>query len=465
MKAALARTGLLVPALLAEALAAALTMAPGLWPVVALVAGGTAIVVPVSMRRLGRPIRRLVLATAAAAGAVALAVGVHQPARDPGWLPTGSPVSAVLRIESVTPIASNDHAGALTRRLLVRAVLTAATVGGTARPASAPLVVFADRLPLAAQAPGTSIAVVLVVRRAPPDDDVAFTAGTRGSVRVVGRADPVQRAAQALRAGLVRRAGRLPGDGGALLPGLAIGDTSRVSQTLDQAMKDASLSHLTAVSGANCAVVTVAVLGLATLARLPRWARGLAAAGALLGFVVLVTPQPSVLRAAVMAAVALTCLVTGRRAAGTPALAVAVLVLLLGDPWLARNPGFLLSALATGGLLLLTRPIADRLGRVLPRRLALALAVPIAAQLACEPVLVLLQPTVPLAGVLANLAAEPAAPVVTVLGLLACLLLPLIPPLGGGLALLAWLPAAWIAAVARVAAAMPAVPWPVGVAG
>ena len=465
MRAALARTGLLVPALLAEVLAAGLTLVPDLWPAGVAAAVATATLAPVAMRRLRRSVRRLVVATALCAGAVALAVGMQQQTRDPGWLPIGPPVPAVLRIDSVTPIASNDHAGALTRRLLVRATLTAATVGGTTRAAAAPLVVFADRLPIAAQAPGTSIAVALVVRRAPPDDDVAFTAGTRGAVRVVRRADPVQRAAQALRAGFVRRAAALPGDGGALLPGLAIGDTSRVSQTLDQAMKDASLSHLTAVSGANCAVVTIAVLGLATLARLPRWARGVVAAGALLGFVVLVTPQPSVLRAAVMAAVALACLVTGRRAAGTPALAVAVLLLLLGDPWLARNPGFLLSALATGGLLLLTRPIAHRLGRLLPRRLALALAVPIAAQLACEPVLVLLQPTVPLAGVLANLAAEPAAPVVTVLGLLACLLLPLIPPLGGGLTLLAWLPAAWIAAVARVAAAMPAVPWPVGVAG
>ncbi|HET6825509.1 MAG TPA: ComEC/Rec2 family competence protein [Amnibacterium sp.] len=469
MRVALARSGLLVPALVAELLAAGLTLLPGLWvpvtlgsAVIAVVAGALLSRRTFSRTRFGG---RFLIATAVCTGAVALAVGLQQPARDPDWLPTGEPVRAVLRVESVTPIASNDHAGALTRRLLVRAVLLSATVGRVPHPASAPLVVFADRLSTAAQAPGTTVAAVLVLRRAQPGDDVDFTAGTRGAVRIVARADPVQRAAQALRAGLVRRAATLAGDGGALLPGLAIGDTSRVSETLDQAMKDASLSHLTAVSGANCAVVIVAVLGLATLARLPRWARGLTAGAALAGFVVLVTGQPSVLRAAVMAAVALACLVTGRRAMGAPVLAVAVLVLLLGDPWLARNPGFLLSALATGGLLLLTRPIADRLARVLPRRLALALAVPIAAQLACEPVLVLLQPTVPLAGVLANLAAEPAAPVVTVLGLLSCLLLPVAPALGSGLALLAWVPAAWIAAVARAAASMPAVPWPVGAAG
>lgn len=467
MSPALARTGLLLPALAAEAAAAGLTLAPPLWPAgaVAGLAAGGILVVGALRSRVHRNALRLAAASALALAAVAVAVGMQSPARAPDWLLTGRPVPAVLRVESVAPVALNDRAGALTRRLLVRAVLEEATVGGLRHRASAPLVVFADRLSGSAQAPGTTIAVDLLLKRAPPDDDVAFTAGTAGAVRVLAGADPVQQAAQALRAGLVRRAARLLGDGGALLPGLAIGDTSRVSRSLDQAMKDASLSHLTAVSGANCAVVTVAVLALAALVRLPRWARGAVAGLALCGFVVLVTPQPSVQRAAVMAAVALACLVTGRLAAGVPALAVAVLVLVVEDPWLARQPGFLLSALATGGLLLLTRPLADRLGRVLPRRLALALAVPIAAQIACEPVLVLLQPAVPVAGVLANLAAEPAAPVVTVLGLLACLLLPVLPALGGGLALLAWLPAAWIAAVARVASVAPSVPWPAGAAG
>jgi competence protein ComEC len=469
VRTAVARTGLLLPALLAEALAAALTLAPALWPLAAaasaVAAGALLLVAALRPRLRRRRTLRLLVATAVCAGAVGVAVGLQEPARAPAWLPIGSAVPAVLRIESVAPVSLNDRAGALTRRLLVQAVLVRATVSGVARPAAAPLVVFADRLPTAAQAPGTTVAVDLVLHRAPPSDAVAFTASTSGGVRVVGRADAVQQAAQGLRAGLARRTARLPGDGGALLPGLSIGDTSRVSRSLDQAMKDASLSHLTAVSGANCAVVTVAVLGLAALARLPRWARGLAAGAALAGFVVLVTPQPSVLRAAVMAAVALACLVSGRRAAGVPALAVAVLVLVIGDPWLARSPGFLLSALATGGLLLLTRPIADRLGRVLPRRLALALAVPIAAQLACEPVLVLLQPAVPLAGVLANLLAEPAAPIATVLGLVACLLLPVVPLLGGGITVLAWVPAAWIAAVARLGAAAPSIPWPAGVAG
>jgi competence protein ComEC len=93
--------------------------------------------------------------------------------------------------------------------------------------------------------------------------------------------------------------------------------------------------------------------------------------------------------------------------------------------------------------------------------------VPIAAQVACQPVLILLSPTLPLYGVVANLLAEPVAAAATILGLLACVLLPVVPPLGTALTVLAWVPSAWIAAVARFFAGMPGarLPWPGGVTG
>jgi len=130
--------------------------------------------------------------------------------------------------------------------------------------------------------------------------------------------------------------------------------------------------------------------------------------------------------------------------------------------WLPRDQGFALSVLGTAGLLVLARRLAQRLSAWLPRGLALALAVPLAAQLACQPVLILLNPALPLFGVPANLVAEPAAPVATVLGCLACLVLPWAPALGQVVVWLAWLPSAWIAAVARFAAGLPgaALPWP-----
>jgi competence protein ComEC len=163
---------------------------------------------------------------------------------------------------------------------------------------------------------------------------------------------------------------------------------------------------------------------------------------ALAGFVVLVTPEPSVVRAATMSAVAMLALLLGRRGSGLALLALAVCVLLAADPWLALSLGFALSVAATGALLVLAPPLARGLGRFLPASLALALAVPLSAQLVCSPLIVLVSPGVAVYGVPANLLAAPAAPVATVLGLAACLAAP-VPVLQAGLTALTWLPAAW----------------------
>ena len=273
--------------------------------------------------------------------------------------------------------------------------------------------------------------------------------------------------ANGLRTSFADAAAELPGDGARLLPGLAIGDTSAVTAELSDAMKHSSLSHLTAVSGANCAIVVGLIVVAGRLAGLSRTARTVAAAVVLLAFVVLVTPEPSVLRAAVMALIVLAALASGRPVRGVPVLALAIIVLLTADPWLARDYGFILSVLATGGLLLLANPLAAILERWLPRSLALVISVPLAAQLCCQPVLILLQPSIPTWGVVANVLAEPAAPVATVVGLAACVLLPLWPWLGEVLTAVAWLPAAWIAAVANFFAGLPlgAIPWSGGALG
>jgi len=273
--------------------------------------------------------------------------------------------------------------------------------------------------------------------------------------------------ATGLRAGFVDVVHTLPGDGADLLPGLAIGDTSAVSDQLDAAMKATSLSHLTAVSGSNCAIVVGLVVLLGQWLGLSRTARVGAAIVVLAAFVVLVTPEPSVMRAAVMATIVLIALASGRPVRGVPVLGLAVIVLLAGDPWLARDYGFALSVLATGGLLLLARPLATVLGRWMPLPIAAVIAVPLAAQLLCQPVLILLQPSLPTYGVVANVLAEPAAPAATIIGLLACVAAPIAPWLGTILAAIAWLPASWIAAVAIFFAGLPlgSIPWTEGAVG
>ncbi|QKE84361.1 ComEC/Rec2 family competence protein [Arthrobacter sp. NEB 688] len=301
------------------------------------------------------------------------------------------------------------------------------------------------------------------------DDRVASLAV---SGRPLSLAPPgaVARGAERLRNGLRHAVDDAPADARGLLPGLVIGDTSRTPQDLTEAMRATGMTHLTAVSGSNVAVVTGLVLGLCAVVGVPRRLRPVLAGLALAGFVVLARPEPSVVRAAAMGAIGLLGLSRSRRSAGLPVLGGAVVVVLVLDPWLARSYGFVLSTLATLGLLLFTRPWGEAVGRHLPRRVAPlgpALAVPLAAQVMTAPVVVLLQGSVSVIGVLANLLAAPLVPPATVAGVTAALVSLV---WARGAELVAWVgvvPTTGIARVARVAAEVPGgtLPWPDGAPG
>ena len=135
------------------------------------------------------------------------------------------------------------------------------------------------------------------------------------------------------------------------------------------------------------------------------------------GFVLLARTEPSVVRAAAMGSVGLIGMGHHGRRRGTRALGAAVLLLLLFDPWLALSLGFALSALATAGILWLAPGWRDRLLRWLPRWVAEAVAVPLAAQIACTPLVAAISGQVSLVAVVANLLAAPAVGPATVLGL------------------------------------------------
>jgi len=403
----------------------------------------------------------------AAVGLVAAAVALAGAARHPHALDrvaAGRSVSIDATVTSTVSTASSSPFGG-GERVAFHVTASAVDVGQRRIAGRMPGLVYAQ-----ARSPepriGEQVRVTGTLRASPSADDVAFMVFSGAWMKTGGA--PFRLAwADGLRARFGAAADALPGDGGALLPGLAIGDDSRVPDDLDGAMKASSLSHLTAVSGSNIAVIVAGLIALTAALGLPRlWRIGIALLG-LAGFVVLVTPGASVLRAAVMASVVVLGTALGRPGRALPALCLAVLILLVADPWLARDYGFALSVLATAALLLLAPPLAERMARWMPRWLAVGLSVPLAAQLACQPVLVLLNPTVPLYGVVANVLAEPAAPIATVLGLIGCLALPVSPPLAAPLLRLAWAPAAWIAGIARTSVALPAaaLPWPGGVAG
>ncbi|GAA3459211.1 DNA internalization-related competence protein ComEC/Rec2 [Saccharothrix longispora] len=290
----------------------------------------------------------------------------------------------------------------------------------------------------------------------------------RGPPVAVTGAPAWQRGAEELRAGLREASTALDPEPAGLLPALVVGDTSTLAPRVVEEFRTAGLAHLLAVSGANLAILCGAVLLLLRLARVGP--RGCAAGAmvALVGFVLLAGPEPSVLRAAVMGAVALLALVLGREKSALPALAAAVVVLVLYDPDLATAPGFGLSVVATAALVLLApRWAAAMRARGVPVGLAEALAVPVAANLATAPLVAGFAGQVSLVAVPANLLVAPVVAPVTVLGVVAAVLAPVHGAAARLVVEVAGPAAWWLIGVGRHAAAVPgaAVGWPEGWSG
>jgi competence protein ComEC len=349
---------------------------------------------------------------------------------------------------------------------LIRATATQVVGRGRSEAAAAPILVFSRDAAWQALMPSSVVRVT--GRLAPPDRigrEVAALS-TTGSYEIVSPPSELQRIAGRLRTGLRDAVGGLPPDARGLVPGLVVGDVELVPADLDAAFKTAGLTHLLAVSGTNVAIV----LGFALTAS--RWIglRGVAlrivGLFAVVGFVVLARPEPSVVRAAVMGVVAVLA-GSNRRRRPLSGLVVAVVLLLLVDPWLARSYGFALSVVATAAIVVWAPTYRERLVRWMPRVLAEAIAVPLAAQLACAPIVVLLSSNVSLVAVLANLLAAPAVAPATITAVVVTVLAQAVPGIAG---VIAWLPGAaamWISVVARWCADLPyaTVPWASGVRG
>ncbi|MDD2858453.1 MAG: ComEC/Rec2 family competence protein [Candidatus Nanopelagicales bacterium] len=406
----------------------------------------------------------------AAVGVLAASVHVGALAAEPlqAWVEQRRAVEITGVVTGAPRVQRSAQARVWQQQPLLQWSLATTTVstGGRAWRIEVPIQVLGPGTP----APiGTVVAVTgrLAPGRLPIE---AARLQARGPIRVLGPPGVIDEAASTMRAALRAALAGRPADAASLVTGLAIGDQGEQSPELAEALRIAGLSHLTAVSGGNVAIVVVLVIGLARLARIRLAGQVVVALVALAGFVVLVRPQPSVLRAAVMGAVVLVGLLTGGQRRGTGVLAVAIAVLMVVAPELAISWGFALSVVATLGLIVLAPHLQDHLDRALPRwpsGLREALAVTVTAQLATLPVLIAMGSTVGLAGVPANLLAMPVVPVVTVLGLAAAALGPFVPAVAALLGLVASWFASWIAKVAYAAQDLPlaVVPWPSGAAG
>ena len=277
----------------------------------------------------------------------------------------------------------------------------------------------------------------------------------------------------------IRALDTLGTESAALVLGTAYGDDSLMSSTAREEYKLSGLSHITAVSGANIAIVFLGAYRLVLAVRPYRFAsaylllrswmqrlrgRGtgrsrrpahphqlgqpqqatppnahdlpplvhrlstlaiphrvmvLCGVAAVLAYAMLLDSEGSVIRSLAMGLLGAYAMLRGSGRQSLAALQTTVLICLLAAPHLAVDMGFALSVTATSALILLGPPLIRLLMRVMPVFCAEMLAAPIVASLWCTPLILAMSGKVPLYSVPANLVAAPLAPLSMLAGLVA----------------------------------------------
>ncbi|WP_111766270.1 ComEC/Rec2 family competence protein [Nakamurella deserti] len=331
---------------------------------------------------------------------------------------TGTRGVAVVEVTS-DPVRLDAGPGG-TERYLIRGVLTEIATGPATLTGPVPVTVFVDGS-VGSPVPGQTLSVA---GRLGPDVFTSWpTVSLQATEEPAVRAAPPwwQQAGADFRSRFSAVASTTGGAAAGLLPGIVLGDRTGIPPALTQDAKITGLTHLLAVSGSHFVILC----GVVLLA-LRRFGPRAAAVGGLLfavALIVVVRPSPSVLRAALMGGLTLLALLAGRNRSTVPALAAAVVVLLLADPALAEDAGFALSVQATAAIVVVApRWTAGLERRGWPPGWANLLTVPAVAQLGTMPVIAGLSGSVSVWALPANMLASFAVPVALILGAVAALL-------------------------------------------
>lgn len=225
---------------------------------------------------------------------------------------------------------------------------------------------------------------------------------------------------------------------GPIVSAMALGaDAVDLPTDLRENFTRSGLAHALAASGFQVSLILAAVLKL-TEGRLSPRQQAIAGGIALLAFLGLAGAQPAVLRSVVMGFGVLVALVLKRQAEPLATLVMAAVLLLLINPLWIWDVGFLLSFLATLGLIVSAEPFQKRL-EVLPPTIAAAIAVPLAASVWTLPVQLFVFKVIPVYSILANVLTAPLISIVS-LGSIVSAILAFMPGIGETLAAAsAWL--------------------------
>ena len=202
----------------------------------------------------------------------------------------------------------------------------------------------------------------------------------------------------------------IPSDCTAFAKALLLGDTSELSYQTDSALKVSGIRHVVAVSGLHISIL-FAIISTTTFRK--RFFSALVGIPLLCLFAAVAGFTPSVTRAGLMSGLMLMAQLLNKEYDGPSALAFAVLVMLMGNPYCIGSVSFQMSVASVAGIFLftpgirekLTAKLKDRKGKkyTFLRGIAGGIGVTLGAQIMTVPLCACYFGAVSLVGVITNL--------------------------------------------------------------
>ncbi|MPZ24414.1 MAG: DNA internalization-related competence protein ComEC/Rec2, partial [Dehalococcoidia bacterium] len=279
-----------------------------------------------------------------------------------------------------------------------------------------------------------------------------------------GGGNDITRFVNGLRNGLARGIEvSMPEPEASLATGILLGKRSSIPEDVTDDFNRSGISHLIAISGFNVLLVA----GFSTSLLWPLIGRRgalLISMGVIVLYAVLVGGSPSVLRATLMGLVVLGAELSGRPGRSLSALVLTVAALTIVSPRLLDDVSFQLSVVATAGIVIGARPLAEAMGRVgggllqggAGGFLTEQLSVTLAASVAVLPIMAMTFGRVSLVALPANLLAGPAFLVVILASLASALAGAFDAGFGRLVGEATYLPVTYLVLIARFAAGVPA---------
>ena len=142
----------------------------------------------------------------------------------------------------------------------------------------------------------------------------------------------------------------LPGDAGGLAAGMLLGGSQDLSRQTKEAYRRVGLLHIVAASGYNVTLIAGWILSASLIWLSRRWALGVTIGGVVI-YMAIAGWQASIIRAGIMAILAILGLLLGRERDAKWLLIITGVAMLVWNPKLISDIGFQLSFAATWGIL------------------------------------------------------------------------------------------------------------------